>query len=270
MSLLLCRQENVTRPYYAENLGIHIYSSQELSYVIYHYPLLVLDGFVNDSLLEFLREELNQGFLAVKLERWLKSTENPDEALMLILQECDYCSSQEISRYRQEISEIRKKHPAEYGKLKASELFSMGQYGRTVKQYKKLLELPADEVVDDAFAGTVWNNIGVCYGRMFQPARALEAFEQSYTKMPDQRVLRQIYWLVKLDAKLVLGDRFKTLITEELAGQWDSELQQARKGAVESGRLKNLEELFERDPIKRQAGEIQLIKKWKKEYRAMV
>lgn len=49
MSLWLCRQERVNRPFLVEPLGIHLYSSQELSYVIYHYPLLVLDGFWADG-----------------------------------------------------------------------------------------------------------------------------------------------------------------------------------------------------------------------------
>ena len=39
MSLLLCRRERVKHPFYIEVLGIHIYSSQELCYVIYHHPL---------------------------------------------------------------------------------------------------------------------------------------------------------------------------------------------------------------------------------------
>ena len=86
MSLWLCRQERVNRPFLVEPLGIHLYSSQELSYVIYHYPLLVLDGFVGENLFTFLREELNHGFLALKLERWMKSNEDPDEVLILILQ----------------------------------------------------------------------------------------------------------------------------------------------------------------------------------------
>ena len=34
MSLILCRQEPVTVPLYIEDLGIHLYSSQELCYVI--------------------------------------------------------------------------------------------------------------------------------------------------------------------------------------------------------------------------------------------
>ena len=51
MSLILCRQEPVTVPLYIEDLGIHIYSSQELCYVIYHHPLLVMNDFADASLL---------------------------------------------------------------------------------------------------------------------------------------------------------------------------------------------------------------------------
>ena len=68
MSLRLCRSEKVKNPYYVSFLGVHLYSSQELAYVIYHYPLLVMDHLVDDRLLDFLREELNLGFLALKLE----------------------------------------------------------------------------------------------------------------------------------------------------------------------------------------------------------
>ena len=136
MSLLLCRQEHVKRPYFMESMGIHLYSSQELSYVIFNHPMLVLDGFVDERLLAFLREELNQGFLALKLERWLKSGENPDEALMIILQECDYYSMAEVGRFRQMAATLRKKHPAEFMCMKADELFSLRQYGRAVKIYQ--------------------------------------------------------------------------------------------------------------------------------------
>ena len=55
MSLILCRQEPVTVPLYIEDLGIHLYSSQELCYVIYNNPLLVLEGFIDKRLTEFLR-----------------------------------------------------------------------------------------------------------------------------------------------------------------------------------------------------------------------
>ena len=155
MSLLLCRQEHVKRPYFMELMGVHLYSSQELSYVIFNHPMLVLDDFVDERLLTFLREELDKGFLALKLERWLKSGENPDEALMIILQDCDYYSMAEVGRFRQMAAALRKKHPADFMRMKADELFSLRQYGRAVEIYQKLLEYPQSEQTTCFLEGSI-------------------------------------------------------------------------------------------------------------------
>ena len=85
MSLILCRQEPVKIPLYIEDLGIHIYSSQELCYVIYNNPLLVLEDFIDSRLTEFLRSELRMPFLAEKIEKWMESRGATEEILYLIL-----------------------------------------------------------------------------------------------------------------------------------------------------------------------------------------
>ena len=90
MSLLLCRQEPVTAPYYVEALGVHLYSSQELCYVIFHHPLLVMEDFVDERLTAFLRSELRMPFLAERIEKWLESRGDSDELLFQILQDCSY------------------------------------------------------------------------------------------------------------------------------------------------------------------------------------
>lgn len=270
MSLLLCRQEHVRHPYFVESLGIHLYSSQELAYVIFHYPLLVLDGFVGEGLFAFLREELDQGFLALKLERWLKSGESQDEVLILLLQECGYCTQSEIAQFRQQMEGLRKKHPAELKKLKADEMFSMRQYGRAVELYEELLMVPIDSYVDDMFRGRIWNNLGSCYARMFLLEKAFDAFEKAYMRMGQQQILERLYMLSQIDERLELSDRLKTLVTAELKAEWDEKMKAARERAAKSGQVQELEVLFQKDPIKRQAGEAQLLAKWKREYRSMV
>ncbi|NBH34635.1 hypothetical protein D3Z58_13945 [Clostridiaceae bacterium] len=269
MSLLLCRQEHVKRPYFMEAMGIHLYSSQELSYVIFNYPLLVMDGFVDERLLTFLREELNQGFLALKLERWIKKKGSMDEALMIILQECDYYSMAEVGRFRQMAAALRKKHPADFNRMKADELFSLKQYGRAVEIYQELLQLPYGDFVDDLFLGRVWNNLGACYGRMFQLNKAFEAFQNAYRKNEQETVLERLYELSKIDERLVLGEEFMVQITEQKKAQWDKKLQQARETARKSQKVKDLENLFQKDPIKRQSGAADLLHTWKQEYRNM-
>lgn len=269
MSLLLCRQEHVKRPYFMESMGIHLYSSQELSYVIFNHPMLVLDGFVDERLLTFLREDLNQGFLALKLERWMKSGENPDEALMIILQECDYYTMAEVGRFRQMAAALRKKHPADFMRMKADELFSLRQYGRAVKLYKELLEYPASEHVDDLFFARIWNNLGSCYARMFQLDKAFEAFANAYQKSHKEEILERLYDLSQIDSRLILKPELQGEITEKQQKLWEDKLIRARQKARESKQVKELEELFQQDPIKRREGETQLIYQWKQEYRNM-
>lgn len=270
MSLLLCRQETVRHPFYVESMGIHLYSSQELSYVIYNHPLLVLDDFVGEELFRFLRDELNQGFLALKLERWLKSRENPDEVLFMILQECDYYSSPEISKFRQRVAAIRKKHPAEYKKMKADELFSMRQYGRAVRLYQELLDYPADAVVNDNFIGRIWNNLAACHVRMSRFSQAMEEYERAYLRTGQRQVLEQIYELTLLDKRLEPGERMKALFTDELKEACEKRAAKAREDATSSDQVRRIDELYEKDSLKRQEQTAQLLRRWKQEYRGMV
>ena len=89
MSLLLCRREKVKHPFYIEVLGIHIYSSQELCYVIYHHPLLVMNDFVDASLFFFVKNELGLGFLAGRMEKLVEAAGGIVCGRMTILAEGD-------------------------------------------------------------------------------------------------------------------------------------------------------------------------------------
>ncbi len=267
MSLLLCRQENVRHPFYVEALAIHLYSSQELSYVIFNHPLLVMDDFVNDALLAFLREELNLGFLALKIDRYLKGGGTTDEALVMILSECDYYSAAEVGKYRQLLANFRKKHPADYGKVKADELFSMGQYGKAASIYSELTAYPQDNFVDGEFLARVWNNLGTCYARMFKMDLAMDAYEKAYDSTGDESVLKMMVIISKIDENAPLKVGYQALVSQELEADCEENIARARLMADRDKRIKDLEELFDKDSVKRRAGEEKQIEAWKEEYR---
>lgn len=270
MSLILCRHEPVKHPYYIENLGISIYSSQELCYVIYNHPFMVLDGFVDEHLIQFIRDELDMGFMAMKLERWQKSGENPDDLLIIILQECDYYNSSELSKFRQQIHILRKMNPLEYMKNKADYLFLHKQYGKAIAYYEKLAEELKQKYADDSFHGKVYNNLGTAYARIFQLSKAFYAFDTAYGYLKDLEVLKKLYYLHLLDGSLTLKDRYLSIITEELRDEWNLQVETAREEAQSSEEVVKLEELFQKDPIKKMAGAAKMVHGWKQEYRTMV
>ncbi len=86
---LLCAEEKKNIPFYIEVLGIHIYSSQELCYVIYHHPLLVMNDFVDASLFFFVKNELGLGFLAGRMEKLVEAGGH-GRGFVPVLSECDY------------------------------------------------------------------------------------------------------------------------------------------------------------------------------------
>ena len=269
MSLLLCRQERVKHPFYIENLGLNIYSSQELCYVLYHHPLLGLDGFIDSALLDFLRNELDLGFTALKLERWLRSEENPDEALIILLQECDYYSVVEINRFRQKITALRKMPPAEFAKEKADYLFGLKQYGKAINIYQDILDVAGEARIDERFLGRVWYNLGSAYARVFRFHKAVEALEQAYEFLKEQSVIEKLYHLTQFDSGITLHEKYRSLISEEEKARWTEKFEEARDLSEHTEELEELDELFAKDSIKRMEGAAAMVKAWKREYRSM-
>lgn len=271
MSLLLCRLEPVKHPFVVAELGVRLFSSQELCYVIYENPLLVMEDFVDERLIQFIREDLDMDFLAGKLENWKKSGEDPDNMLLLILAECSYYTSGEVNRYRQTLIQLRKKHPAEFGKIRADYLFGKRQYGRGIALYEKPLEFPKDNVVNDLFFSRVWCCLGACHARMFQAEKAYRAYEKAYFyDNRNEKILEQIYYLKAMFPNISIAPRMQSMLKLIRKEDWNLHIDQARKKGEESGAVKELDKLFLKDEAQCLDGASKLVQQWKQEYRGMM
>ena len=45
---------------------------------------------------------------------------------------------------------------------------------------------------DDKFLGRVWNNLAVCYTRIFQFGKAMDAFEKAFLRLKQEKILESI------------------------------------------------------------------------------
>ena len=268
MSVILCRREQVTNPYYIEGLGVNIHSSQELCYAIYHHPLFFTDGFVDLSLTEFVRDQLGMGFVAARMEQRIKTGDKPDEILLMFMQECDYYTAAELGKLRQTLTAIRRLSPLEYAKKKADYLAEFKQYGKAIAGYQEILEAAAKNP-DDQLEGKVWSNLGACYARIFQFAKAMESYDKAYAKSRDLKVIEKMYYLTRMSPSLELKDRHRSLVTGQLQEEWDKEFSRAEEKAEEGEALLEIEELFQKDSIRRLEESAVLVEEWKQEYRNM-
>ena len=270
MSLILCRQEPVRHPFYIERLGVHIASSQELCYVIYQNPLLVLDGFVDDRLIEFIRSELGLSFLAGKLEAWRRSGESQDELPIVILQECCYYTAKEIAAYRQKLAAFRKMNAAEFRKETADYYFRLRQFGTAIYYYNRILEDWRVKSLTDEFTAKIWNNIGAAYAGIFWFEKAFTAYEMAYNFDKSPEMLKHLYQLALIDPKLELKERHAAAMTPEQKKIWKRELDEANRTAEKCGNVRMVETMFDRNPVRRMESAGELLNGWKQEYRKML
>lgn len=270
MGLILCKQEPAKHPYYIESLGIQIYSAQELCYVIFHYPMMALDNFLNESLIYFIKKELGMGLTALKLERGVNHGEDIEDLLLMFLQECDYFSPKEINQFQKKISVLQAMNAADYAKAKADDLATRKKYGKAVIQYQLLLNNRGENYERRIFRGEVWNNLGVIYIRLFQFDLAMEALKKAYHYLQEIKVLKQIYLLTLIQPELVLDDEHQELIQQEQQIQWYEEFHELKKQVKETAQWHELEEVFNKDSKQKRVRLEQIVEEWKKDYRQMI
>jgi len=71
MGLILCSENEAKKPYYIEELSVNIYSIEELCYIIYEHPLLVLDNFISPGLIEFININTSMREITQRLRYFL-------------------------------------------------------------------------------------------------------------------------------------------------------------------------------------------------------
>ncbi len=270
MSLLLCRREPVVHPYFIEVLGIHVYSSQELCYVIWNHPLLVMEEFLDESLIAFIRQDLDLDFLAGRMEKLMETGSRPEEVLLLFLSECDYYSERELQKFKEETALYRKMKPVQYEKARADELFRQRQFGRAALRYEKLLNPETGEKLEKRFEASVYRNLGASYAMMFQFAKALQAYGKSYALEPDEDVPKRIYFLTQFAPDLELSDQYRRMLQSGRTEEWRREAAQARMDAEQAEEVRAVRALFKKGPEERMSSAARMVSDWKREYRKMI
>jgi len=269
VGLILLNSRTAVHPFSFEELGVHLYSMEELCYVIYEYPLLVMNDFVSVPLFDFFRKELGEERFADELEHLRSKGFTDDDILCNILRNCDSYRNQEINRYRTKLSALRNLHPAEYLKQKADSLFDLKHYGKAIPIYERVLKMPDDPVLNPAFRGKILNNEGSAYANLFLLDQAYRAYDQAYGFLKDRDILKRIYFLSLLEPVLKLKERYQSSAEGEANIEWDKEYEAICMKVKECTQLAEIESVFEHDPVIRGRLISEKVEKWKQDYRNM-
>lgn len=189
---ILCQIKRAEIPYYIESISMNIYSIEELCYFFYKNPELLDTGILNETLCNWIREELGLEGLYKKLyEAATEDVFSVGEFVYPVFKEINYLSFEERKKYDRRLTEIQEASAQIRLKMKGDCLAENGIYVNALKVYQGLIEGIKEKKEPDAvFFGNVYHNAGCVYSYLFQKQEALECFEKSYELLHTGNSLR--------------------------------------------------------------------------------
>ncbi len=191
---ILCRFPAAKTPWYLEPVGVHIYTIEELCYVICHDFALMDEKVLDEDLADWLGEELGLTGLAARL-RNMKDTVTPDEYAMQILRTVHYLDFQEMQSMGAKLRSVFEMPSFRRFKAQGDVLFSHGRYFQSIQMYRSALDAE-DETKDDNFCGSIYYNLGCVYARLFQMEEAVNCFEKANSILHSGGSLKSVLYAI--------------------------------------------------------------------------
>ena len=266
--LLLCREKRAKHPYPVPELGISLYSPEELCYYIYHYLFLLKTDFIGEDLLHFIGTELDLPELEGKIRRWSAGNSDMGQILIMILQDIHYYSEAELVAFREQLDWLRKAKPSERAKKKADFLLETKKYAAALEAYEQIEAGEQDGGINREFMGALYHNMGMACIGLFDGSRALDCLKKACRYREEEELLREIAMLCNMEGLEFPGE-LEEKATAQQRMKWKEEYDTFCTHLRYAGKAKAVGDLWETDSLRRKAGVTKLLNGWKKEYREM-
>ncbi len=224
---ILCQIPRAEHPWYLNNIGLNIYSVEELEYFICNNLPLVDESVVCEGFALWVGEELKQPALSRKLLRILDGPYTDIDFVLAFLKESCFMNSKELQALSQQLQELADKPEAVQLKTKADTLVKHEKYSKAIDYYREALLSKEQGNMGSQFAGTIYNNLGCVYARLFLMEEACECFRLSYEYLHTFPVLkRYLFSIFVKDGENVyrqkleefgVDEKSRIRLTEEIA-----------------------------------------------------
>lgn len=264
--LIYCREPEVTEPYYAAELGLSLYSAEELCYYIVNYVLLLSPDFIDERLYRFIGVQLRRPELEGKLRKWMSQTPDLYQGLLVILQDLHFYNDEEISQFKQKLDSLRQAGPMELLKKKGDFFLDVRQYGNALRTYDRIL---GQTGLESDFEAGVWHNRGMACAGLMRLTEAMDCFWRAWQVLRLESIAKEMFVLCLMEPQLSMPQEVAAGVPGEIQYRWKEEISAFEKNAAYMGKAQAIAEAYSKDVIRRREAVNLLLKDWKQEYREM-
>jgi len=197
-TVMICSRTQAETPYYIDSMGIRLYSMEELAYFLYQNVYLIDKRMLGERLFDWLSTEVDHAELAERLRKGAEAGSSLQNMILTILRSVDYYTTEELNQLSAKMKILNTYQEQERLKLRADEYFHNGNYQAAIYEYEKILDIRQSDRLGVEFYAHVWNNLGVCYCRLFLFGKAARIFRTSYQYQRDPGVLKEYVYAMRL------------------------------------------------------------------------
>ena len=273
MGLILCMAGDAAVYLTIPELGVKVFTSEELCYCILKYPLLFLEEFLDDGVFRFLGTVTGDSRFGAELRDMKDSGIRDEEILQRLLEGSGYCSSAEAGQFRSRIQEYRKLSRAEQLLKKAELLFALRRFGKAAAMYQRVLALPEKEGLTDRMKARALSGEGGAFANLFLSEKAFRCYSEAWDLRKDPEIMKRIYFLGLTEPVIGIRERYLAAAEkamEKIPEDWDREYEEARQKAADGEGKKKIDRVFSGDPVMRARRAEEQLRTWKQDYRTML
>lgn len=201
----VCKYKRTRTPFFVEQVGLNLYSLEELAWFLYHNICLADRKMFDERLCRWIGEEVGYPELARRIQNGIASGTNFQNLVLSVVGAVDLFSNRQIAELGDRLKGLASLQEQERLKMRADELLDSRNEWAAIAEYRHILRIHQNNRLGMEFYGAVWNNLGVCYARQFLFDEAADCFETSCEYHPDAAVEKQAELARKLASEGVSG-----------------------------------------------------------------
>ena len=182
--VILCTGEYAKTPYYFENLGIRVFSAEELCYVLKENAFLLDREILDKKLVRFIDESLGLSELAAQLYPMPHRKVSVSAFVGVILEYVGFYDGDTVKKTEEIYRAGANLNVYEKLKSRVDHMVESGRYANALAEYDALLmQLPEGE---KELSSAILHNMGVAFCGLFAFESAEKRFRAAYDLIPRQ------------------------------------------------------------------------------------
>lgn len=196
--LFFVKNKSSVGSYFVKNIELSISSLEEFVYFYAKNIVLIDDSILQEDFEYWIETQLEFPVLAKSLRQIRLQEEGCIAYFGTILKEMTIFSPEEKEEILREARNFANRNENQRRKLLGDRLYIREKYQSAIKEYYGLTLEESFSYEENSFIGSVWHNLGCCYGMCFMFEEALECLKKAYSYNFMPKTQDAVAWIMKV------------------------------------------------------------------------